>query len=303
MIFHNALEFQDQIEDLLQLSLLTMNEKQIHAWMQYKFDPTHMFCMVEDNQVVSCIQLQYRTMIFKGKKCQVSYIDLAATHPDYQQRGCFSQLLDALVQQACCNDLLTLTFAPSEKLFESRSFIPVSYVKDYWLRSENFRGYHYDRVKHYQPEMDIYPIYQEFMSYFDGSILLDQKQFQTQIQYLLASHKKIDVMFDANHKIQGFAVYSLWKDTIHVETIIYLNSDAILDLFSSLQFICDGIQLTVSQNERLEKLFPHTRSQKKDVVLVRLNNYKLFSKWVKEDVRNVVQAFHLLEKPTWNHFM
>ena len=303
MIFQNAIEYREQIEPLLNKAMLTMDAQQIHAWMLFKFDPSNMFCMVEENQVIACIQLKKRTLSFKGKLCQVSYIELAATHPDYQQRKCFGNLLDAALQKACCNDLLTMVYTSSEKLFESRSFIPVSRTKNYWIKANQCKQGNFKNVKKYQPSMNLYPVYLEFMSHFDGSILLDIEQFENQISYLLACHKKIDVMYDEEGNIRGFAVYSMWQNQIHVETILYLDSDAVYDLFNSLQMICEVIQVTVSQDERFEKLFESIHSQKKNAVLVRLNNYKLFSKWIDHDVRNVVQAFAQIDTPIWNHFI
>ena len=303
MIFQNAIEYQDQIEPLLNKTMLTMNEQQIHAWMTYKFDPARMFCMLEDNQIIACIQVKSRIMKFQNKKCTVSYIELAATHPDYQQRKCFGTLLDAVLQQSCCNNLLTLIYTPSEKLFESRSFVPVSHTKDYWIKASQCKSGNFRNVKKYHPSMNLYPVYQEFMSHFDASIHLTLEQFENHISYLLACHKKIDVMMDAEKNIRGFAVYSLWKNQIDIETIVYLDSDAIYDLLNSLQLICEVLKITVSQDERFEKLFSGIRSQKKNAVLVRLNNYKLFSKWTHHDIRNVVQAFEKIENPIWNHFI
>lgn len=303
MIFQNAIEYQDQIEPLLNKAMLTMDEKQIHAWMTYKFDPSSMFCMLEDEQIVSCIQVKKRIMNFKGKQCKISYIELAATHPDYQQRKCFGTLLDAVIQQANCNELLSLIYSPSEKLFESRSFLPISYTKDYWIKATQCKDGNYKNIKKYHPNMNLYPVYKEFISHFDGSVQLTIEQFENHISYLLACHKKIDVMFGKNKEITGFAVYSLWKNQIHIETIIYLNSDAVYDLLNSLQLICEVIKITVSQDERFEKLFNQIHSQKKSAVLVRLNNYKLFSKWIDHDVRNVKQAFKQIDCPIWNHFI
>ena len=303
MIFQNAIEYQDQIEPLLNKSMLTMDAFQIHAWMSFKFDPSNMFCMVEDNQVIACIQVKKRTMTFQKKLCQISYIELAATHPDYQQRKCFGNLLDAVLQKACCNDLLSIIYTSSEKLFESRSFIPVARTKNYWVKASQCKQGNFKNVKKYQPSMNLYPVYLQFMSHFDGSVLLNIEQFENQISYMLACHKKIDVMFDEHDNIRGFAIYSVWKNQIQIETIIYLDSDAIYDLFNSLQMICEVIQVTVSQDECFEKLFNPIHSQKKNAVLVRLNNYKLFSKWIDNDVRNVIQAFEQIENPIWNHFI
>lgn len=300
MISHNSIGFDAQIKDVLVKSTFNMTEQDIDMWMKYKYDPSHMFCFWQDNKITSCLQTYEKNMSFLDCSMQVSSIGMAATLPDYRQRKQFSNLLDAAILRATYNDLFTITYTNMPRLFESKSFQTISSTKEYWIGSfmcKSGNPFHVDHKTEH-----LYALYFQFMQYFDGSVLLNEEEFNTLIQYHLSLHKSIVTMYNNEHEPKGFAIYTIQDHQAHIETLIYFDSQAIQDLLTYLSYDNEVISILISESERFDKLFPlhFPRIDKK--FMVRLNNYKLFDKFSNTDVRNAKAAFNLLEKPTWNHF-
>ena len=301
MICQNAIGYHEEVKQLLKKSMLNMNEQQIRAWMQFEFEPESMFCYWQDGQLTSCLQTKRRILKFKNQKLAVSTICLAATLPDYRQRDQFGQLLEAFLEQSSHNELMSMVYTDFPKLFEARSFSEVSKTKYYWIPANKCIEGNDKNIHFYHDAMDLYPLYLEFMSYFDGSILLSKEDFNHQIQYALGCNKKIALMMKQD-KPRGFAIYKVLNSHVKIDIMVYLDAQAILDLLRYLAIRNDAISFVAGMDERMEKLFPYDIPRNQGTVMARLNNYKLFSKWIKEDVRNAKQAFELIQKPMWNHF-
>lgn len=300
MICQNSIGHDEQIHTLLTKACLNMDKTSIDAWMKYKYNPERMFCFWQDDKITACLQVQERNMVFKGKQMRISYLDLACTLPDYRQRKQFSNLLEATIQQATYNDLLTLTYTNMPRLYESKSFQRVSCTKEYWISNHQCKKGKSYRVHH---NMDhLYSIYFEFMQYFDGSILFSEDEFNKMIQYYKYLKKEIVTMYNDKHEIRGFSIYSSNKDQAHIEILIYFDTQAIQDLLTYLSLTHKVISILASENERFDKLFPESMPRTSKKIVARLNNYKLFDKWTQSDVRNAKEAFSLLDKPQWNHF-
>ena len=298
MILQNAIGFESDIKSLLEKSMLNMNKNQIKAWMKYEFDPSTMYCYVVDNTVVSCLQMKRRVFSYHQQNGYASVFTMAATLPDYRQKGYFTKLLDAALNQSANNDLISVVYTTFPKLFESRSFTPVSKTQTYWLPSYKCTEGNDKNIVAYNTSHDLYPVYTQFISCFDGSIVYTKEQFNEQIQFFLSSQKKIAII-QREKEIKGFVVYEIINNYTKIHHFIYLDSQAIYDVFRYLSIRTTAISFTVSQFERFEKLFLLDYPRNEGTVLVRLHNYKLFSKWCGLDIRNAAQIFEELDAPIW----
>ena len=254
MICHNSIGFDAQIKDLLIKSAFNMDEKDIDIWMKYKYDPNHMFCFWQDDKITSCLQVSQKNMMFLDQQIRVSVIGMAATLPDYRQRKQFSSLLDAAISQATYNDLFTIAYTNMPKLFEAKSFQHISNTKEYWIGAplcKSGNPFHIQRKKE-----NLYPLYFQFMQYFDGSILLSEDEFNNLIQYHEKLGKFIVTMVNDEKQPKGFAIYSTKDKQAHVETLIYFDSQAIQDLLTYLSYKHDVTSILISESERFDKLFP-----------------------------------------------
>lgn len=57
-------------------------------------------------------------------------------------------------------------------------------------------------------------------------------------------------------KPHGFAIYKVLNNHVKIDVLVYLDSNAILDLLRYLAIRNDAISFVVSMDERIEKLFP-----------------------------------------------
>lgn len=302
MILNNSHGKDKEIRRLLSKSMLNMDPVTISTWMKYKYDPNGMFCILEDQKIVACLQTKERTLHYEGKKCKSLILSLACTLPDYRQRHYFSQLMEAAMNYANCNHMLTLCYTNFAKILEAKSFQNVSKTKYYWLEMENWSQGDLKNVRTYRPEMNLFSIYTEFMKHFDGSILLNKNEFDEQIHYYINCNHRIVTMYDGD-TLCGFAIYKVIQDHIEIEILMYMDSASIFDLLAYLSTRCKSVSFIVSQAERFEKLFPMEIPRSQGTVLARLSNYKLFSIWSGKNVHHAKEAFTALEKPMWNHMI
>ena len=271
-------------------------DAEIDAWFTYKFDPKHMFLLLEDDQIVSCLQYATRTLRYRGKNATASVIELALTAQDQRDQGYFKQLLSAFCAKASCNDLVSLVKTMTPKIFRGESLEPVAFIKEDTLPVSRIEEQRFARTRKYRPAFDLYPLYQKFIRHFDGSIVLTRAQFENELAYLHAARKKIDIMYDDHYEPNGLAIYTVHEHVIRIECLIYLNSDALESLFSNLSLISDKIYVRTSEHERLEKLYPNLKWRKKETVLARANNPKLFATFSQAEQN---QAFKDLDRPMW----
>ena len=219
MILNNSHGKDKEIRRLLSKSMLNMDPVTISTWMKYKYDPNGMFCILEDQKIVACLQTKERTLHYEGKKCKALILSLACTLPDYRQRHYFSQLMEAAMNYANCNHMLTLCYTNFAKILEAKSFQNVSKTKYYWLEMENWSQGDLKNVRTYRPEMNLFSIYTEFMKHFDGSILLNKNEFDEQIHYYI----------NCNHRIvTSLFVEELRPDTLHCAGRLDIDTTGLL---------------------------------------------------------------------------
>lgn len=302
MILHNAIGLESDIQSLLEKSILHMDSIQIRAWMKYEFDPSSMFCMIVDNRVVSCLQTKRKVFYNGNNKCMATVFTMAATLPDYRQRKYFSSLLEAALNKSSANDLLTIVYTTFPKLFESRSFYPISKTLKYCIPAYKCEKGNDKNVFTYHEEMDLFPVYEAFLSNFNGCIHYTKKELDTFLNYQIASNKKI-IVTKHDNEITGFLIYKNLKDFIRIDYMMYLDSASVYDAFHYLSLRISALSFVVSEYERFEKLFLLDYPRQEGTILVRLNHYKLFSQWTNMDITNAKQYFEQLNQATWMHMI
>lgn len=291
MILQNAREHKKEVQAFLKKAWHT-RELTIDEWIKYKFDPDRMFINIQDDQIVSILQYGKRILRIGDQECIASLIEFGLTEPNHRNRNYFKDLLEAYIKKCQCNDLISFVNTHIPKPFYNEDFICLSQTKTYTLPTGRVEDRSRIRTRKYRPSFDLYSLYLDFMKHFDGSILLSRQQFENELAYLNAIKKKIDIMFDDHYEMEGFAIYTLSENKAHIETLIYLNSNALENLFSSLSMVCDQILIDVSANEQLERLYPNLKHHKNSEILYHINNKHLFEIWKKD-------GFKTVEKPQW----
>ena len=73
MILQNSIGHDDKIKALLLKGTLNMSANQIDAWMKYQYDPKHMFCLWEDDQITAVYKYTKEVWHLKENKCVFLY--------------------------------------------------------------------------------------------------------------------------------------------------------------------------------------------------------------------------------------
>ncbi len=295
MILQNALGKEKQVLFFLK-SAWHAPYYQIEAWIKYKFNPEDMFLLIENDQIISILQAAKRVFSIQNKDCLVSVVEFALTDPEYSNHGYFKKLLEAYIKKCECNELLSLVKTSIPKPFLQQDFWMQSVTKVYTLSSEKVTYLPISRVRKYRPAFDLYPLYETFLSHFDSSIHLSRQEFENDLAYYAHAKRNVVLMYNKSYEPEGFAIYALHENKARIEVLVYLNSNAIESLFSSLSLICDTILIETSQFEVLEKLYPSIRSYEKNEILLRINNKKLFEHWLPVNA-------DLFGHPSWDQLL
>ncbi len=300
MISANAIGHEQEIEELLHKSISTQTTTQIKAWLHHQFDPNHTFCFFQNGLLVSMLHYQLVPYTFHHETIEVAHIDQMATHPDYPQRKLFYQLLDAAYEFFQANVLMVTTTTDVPKLWSPKKFQTISNQRTYWMNSDAYHKGNPFHIHSYVSTMNLYGVYSSFMQHFDGSLVLDPEAFYTYIHYRIQSGSSLIVAKDAPNTIHGFAFYQRNDQVINVGPLMYLNSSALFDIMAYVTQLAPSIALTISENERLERLLPLHYPNESFTFMARITQPTLFSKWIGLPFHDAKQAYEQLEHPSWN---
>ncbi len=288
MILSHAHGRKQEIEDLLIKACNNMSVRDVRAWMDHQFDADHMFCIEQNDMIVSILQYHYVPFQIHGQSVKAANIVLTATHPDYPQRKLLYQLFDAAYEKFQSNVLVILTYTETPRLWQPKKFERLSNSKMYWMKSNLNVG---NSLNVHTNHQDLYPLYRSFIDYFDGSIQLSKDSFDEFVAYLKQRGKKL-ISCDT-----GFAFYEKNDQVIEVHPLIYTNSAAVCDMMAYLSTLGSSLSLTISAHERLERILPLEYPKEKGELLYRVTQPNLLKKWLGED------PFEGFDQPSWNYLV
>ena len=300
MIEFHARQKEKEVQELLEKSLLHMNPTEIKHWMKYKFQADSMYCLTIQDVLVSVIQIEESETLIDHQKIAIHEITMAATHPDYRQHGYFSNLLEACLEQASYNSVLTLCTTNFPQLFMRYGFESIAHTKTYWANTKNCLG-NAKNVYTYTNDVDLYPLYLLFIAHFEGSHIYSKEQFEAQLQYAKSNDYEILVL-KKEDMIHGFALVKTKDNHIYIDVIVYLDNLAILDCLAYLSKRNQNIAVTIGQDERIEKVASFNYPRDKETTLVHVNHPKVFQRLFHKEYKNGKDLYEHLKNPSWNHF-
>lgn len=286
-----------EVQTLLEKALLHMTSEQIQHWMLYQFQPEDMYCFYIEEQLVSVIQMESHAVCIQGKKVAVNQITMAATHPDYQQKGHFSTLLKACLEQASYTTFFTFCTTNFPLLFLHHGFERISTSKRVQIQAKDLSQKVYGTILH--SNKDTYELYQKFLSYFEASILYTKEEWEQKLAYATANRYQA-LTIKENDELRAFFLYQIKDHRAYVETCIYLDSLALLDGLNYLAQQSETILCTIGQDERIEKIVPIHYPRQKDSILVHCNDSKSFKRCFATKKTNMTEFFDALN-PIWNN--
>lgn len=298
MIERHALQKESEVEHLLRMAWISQDEDQIRAWMENIFQAETMYTAYVGEQLVSLLQYQPIEMEIQGTRIAASQILLAATHPDFQRKGHFSDLLHAFLEQERANTLCSVCTCACPQLLSPFGYESIGQNKRLWIKTSDLPTGNLKHVHIYEDKDDLYALYEVFIRYFEGCPVYSKEQFQRQIHYAHACKKDILVQKDREKNIRGFAIGQKKSDRFHIETIAYLDSSIFFDLLAYAGQFTDSIVLTLSPDEEVEPLAAFHPSRHAQTSLFHVHDPKIFSRLF--PTRSIPALYDTLKKPIWN---
>jgi hypothetical protein len=273
----------EDIQQLLEMSMIQWEPHQIQAWMQHQYDPYHLYGYWQKEHLISMIQTIPTKIQLGDHMVSALGIEWACTHPNHRQHGHFKALLKVVLEQSHYNHVLTYCITDFPQLLENRRFQAVAYGKVAWIESPN-KG-NPKRVS--TTFHDSYDIYTEFMDHFEGTPLFDHEQYLAYLRYQMAKKKQV---VTTN---KGVAIVSNHS----IDTIWYIDSSAIDDILAYLNE--KNLRIHTSASEHLEKYYTLHHPRKTKTLLVRLNDPKLYARASHAPLKSIQTIYQQLSHPVW----
>lgn len=299
MILCSAAGCQQEVRDLLEKSMVNMTGRQVQAWMDWIFDPDHMYLYVKDGKVISCLQVQEAVLTLGSRHMEVVLPVLFCTHPDYRLQRYFGRLLDAALARSSVNQMMMLAVTDQVRLLEKRAFHTVARFREYWMPADAVQEQTDAGIYPWRTSEDLYPVYCRFIRNFPNHIRLGRTAFEKRIRYAYACRKQIWTAYGPGQELEGFCIGQVYKDQVKLETIVYTNSRALGGMLFRAAARKDLVTVITGPNEALDRLVPAASWRPKDSIMVRLSSWKHLSKWLETDIHTGVELFDAFYAPFW----
>lgn len=140
---------------------------------------------------------------------------------------------------------------------------------------------------------ELYAIYKEFISNFDGYLLRDRQYYSDLITLIQKKKYNLAVYHDESNKALGYMIYYIESSKVVVKEIMYLNGLALTRLLCYGLRLKNAIHVFVSSNEDLSKAFPKIKYKLVTNAVVKINDFDLYNKLFGTKASSVVEAFAL----------
>lgn len=251
-----------------------------------------------DNHISACAQMNEHVTRIDNHVLACSFISGVCTAFDYRRRGQMRAIMHSLLDQASHGVLLTYIQAMNPKLFEVFGFETLFVQKQYNIHTDMLKDISSKYVTFDASSMELAGVYAKFMQRFDGYFVRDAKYFEMLKKGMKALDKQLYV-YKKGEKIMGYVVCAKKGHEYFVEEAIYLEPIVLVRLLKAALGGKSSLILCVSEHERIEKLFPLAIGRKHMSVMVRVNQFELFSKLFAVKCSSTKEAMALCKKPLW----
>lgn len=296
MILSDCISREQEVYRFLLSCVNPLSVREAQAFMDNTFDPETMFCYLRDGQIQALLQTESVPFTFMGKKTMAFVLSDA-----FYARGCRARL-DELIESAALKGdkhaLFTVAKTADPSLYRKLGFGKTGTLQESRLLSVYGEKSRFDQVRNYDGTEDLYPLYRQFLSFFDGSLQLSEAAFDARISQAVQAGKKVMVCGPEN-AAKAFAVLSTGEPEAVVETLVYSDPGALLDLLLHLESLYEHLIIRHSRAESLGVL-AELESRPAASLMIRLTSLPAFNRWQDRSEASFEDAFSLLEKPSWN---
>lgn len=301
LILSECVSREQEVYSFLLSCINPLTPEQAQAFMDYAFDAQSMFCWIQNGKIEALLQTYRRPLTFLGKKTSAYVIGRGFYNKGYKNR--LDELAEAAVGAAEKSSLFILVDTREPSLYRRQGFGKVSTQ----VESELIEVYDLDRpamkIQEWNREENpalLYPLYQRFMSFFDGSLMLSEEQFISRTELALESGEKIWLALEQDKPL-AFAITRPFAEGIELDTLIYSDPQALISLLSWFSKRHDVIRVRYSKSENLEaiadlEVFPRSS------LMMKVCDVSAFNRWQNVQTENFEEIFALLKKPQWNFY-
>lgn len=274
------------------------------GWNNYYFDNVYdkgkHYLLKKDDEIVSIASDFKSNYMINKKLLKVSMIVGVATKKEYQGKGYMKELMMTLLDILAHQELVTMIQAYDPKFYEAFGFETLYYRKKYYITKDNFKITETKGMSENIILDDCLKAYALFVKHFNAYKLRSIDDFSLILKENEILDKYMVSVYDGS-QIKGYFIFRLDKNQLIIEECIYLDTKTLTKIISYALKVADEVVLELSDNEDIEKLYGPLKSEVNQYTMVKINDYALFNKLYETDVKNVKEAFSLVNKPLYMH--
>ena len=302
MILTDATGREDEIRSLLQETRPELSKTDLDAWMQSVCREASIFCILENEKIEALLVLKKRRFLMPEGAAEISVISEFLCAPDWNQAGAFEILLEPALDAASRNSLFVLARTRNIPLLEKMGFSVLSTtlqadLPDHLSQLDSpFFG------RPWNHREDLYPLYQQFMQNFEGSVLLTREEFERELKAWLIGARNC-LIFDNDQGLPAsFALVHREGKKLCADVLVYTSLESLKRMLAHFCTLYAESSICFSRAENLHTAFG-LNPREDGAVMINLTSPRLVSHWLKKDIRQPADLFNPLDLPSWNQLI
>lgn len=252
--------------------------------------------ILKDPETVSTASVYSHMYRINNQNLRVSMILGVATKSAKRRKGYMHQLMDAILDDLSHQELITMIQAYHPEIYYEFGFKTIYHQNYYEIKREDQQLKLFGTVTDNFSITDLLTVYGRFVKHFHGFKLRFEKDYALLLTKLKFEDSKVLVYYQ-DKLPQAYCFYHEYPDKTVVEEIIYLDLKGFISLLSMLFEKTEMIELHLSSDEQIEKYIQVEKQIPQAYTMAKINDIKLFNKLYNSDVKNVEEAFNLIDKP------
>lgn len=290
-------------------------EKTIYAWWKeiFAFDDggytdfyfQHLYPQAktyvladEHDELVSCLNVHPKVLIFNGERFRASMIVGILTVPKHQHKGYMHELLNGVLKILSATELFTLIQAYEDGIYSPFGFEDAYFRRQFIIDQKQLPVMSAEGVSTVEDPQAMKTLYETFISHFSGASLRTLEDFKLLIEEVKAQKGRI-LSYSANQQLKSYALVYPHASHIDIDEILYTDTKSLMTILSALGNSNPRLLLKVSLAEDLSRLLPNSPMEIKTYTALRINDLALFNEHFKVNVKNTKEALHAFKAPFW----
>lgn len=244
-----------------------------------------------NGHVKAAVQVNDHSMMLNGKLLAVGTVLGTISAPGYEEY--LDQLITDVMDEQSRKTLVTLAVYDRPELYKKHGFEEVYKKRVYTIHSSDLNNASYQGVSKEFIISDLDDVYRQFTHYFNGYYKRDQQYWVELYKQLEFLRCNLCVYRNNDGAVEGYMIYHLTPQRICVDELVYLNGEAFIRLLCYGFRYKEEMELTVSQDEEINRIIPGISYRLEDTFLARINDLKLFNRLYESEIVTSAGGFYL----------